>query len=353
MANRGWGILGVLAVLAGCAAGPGDVPKDPVDLVAPVGSETTASFTPDVDSAKTAKDGGQFLSAFQRYIVLANTHPVPEQRAEFLFQAAECKYALTDYYAAYRVYSRLLLQYPTTPRFGDVVLQIFEIARLFAEGKAEKPSWFFGMNMTDREFGIEILEAFQKARERHPQADDALHYKALALYELDEWDDAIATWQKLIKEYPESDWVQTAHYRIGLTMLAISDGPAYDKGPIRAALNHLTAHVKKYPKGDYKAEASAQILTIQEGLAGQWLKIARFYLRVDQDYSATIYLTAIDREYPHTEVAKVAKKLQASIPKRSPPPAPADPEGLEAAHLREVDRYQAPPPDPAQPKPSD
>ena len=53
----------------------------------------------------------------------------------------------------------MLLQYATTRRGGDVVLQIFEIARLFAEGRAEKPAWFFGMNMTDREFGIEILEA--------------------------------------------------------------------------------------------------------------------------------------------------------------------------------------------------
>ncbi|RMG17786.1 MAG: outer membrane protein assembly factor BamD, partial [Planctomycetota bacterium] len=305
----------------GCGAAPPRA-APPAVVVAPV----ISGSTPLSEQAAELLAARRYAEAGELYASLSRSDPSPEHRAEFAFAAAECAFARGDYYAAYRLYSELLQRYPTTPRFAGVVERVFTISRLFAEGRATKPSWLLGAELTDRSFGVELLTAFQKARERHPLADDALHHKALALVELGEGDEAIEVWQKLIDDYPDSEWLETAEFRIGVTMLARSEGPEYDKRPLLAALERLRSYARKHPNGDYIQEASQRIAAIEEDLAGHWLEVARFYLRRDRIYSARIYLEAIGREYPRTRAAQRARALLEELPPSSLPPPRPDPD---------------------------
>ena len=101
--------------------------------------------------------------------------------------------------------------------------------RRFAEGRAERPTWLLGIRMTDRAFGIEVLEEFHRARERHVLADDALYLIGVAHLAENEPELAIASWQKVVDDYPKSEWADPAEYRIGLAFVAMSAGPEYDK----------------------------------------------------------------------------------------------------------------------------
>jgi outer membrane assembly lipoprotein YfiO len=348
-ACRSWLTFVALALVVGCASAPeedaGWPEPPPLEVIAPITTQTPSD--PIEAEALEALERGDYEVAGERYRLLANTDLSASRRAEFTYLSGECAFARKDYYQAYRLYSDLLKDYPRTRHFSKVVDRVFTVARLFAQGVAEKPSWLAGVNMTDREFGVEILEKFQKARERHPLADDALHYKALALHAMGDLEDAIATWEALAREYPESEWTETARYRIARTMYELSDGPEYDKAPLRSALASLRAYERRYPNGDHVQDAREQIAEIEEMLAGHLLEIAEYYLRHDETYSATIYLTAIDREFPETDAAKVAVELNRSIPKASPPPPPPDPEGLEGPPANSVDRNRLPPPPPA------
>ena len=180
--------------------------------------------------------------------------------------------------------------------------------------------------MEDQEFGIQSLERFQAARERHPLADDAFHYIAVAQLDLGEWELAIDAWERLRREYPSSEWAETAEFRVGMTMLAMSDGAQYDKAPLLSALARLRLYVKRHPTGNHTKEARAEIKRVEEEVAQHRLAVARYYLGQDEEYSADVYLSSVQKDFPNTVAATEALALQNTLPRTSPPPAPPEPE---------------------------
>jgi outer membrane protein assembly factor BamD len=335
--------LGLLLLLVvGCAAGPEARDEEPFHPeVAPITSSTEA---PDEVAARALMVEGRYAAAFEAFRTLATFEPDPGRRAEFIFFSAEAALGAGAHEDAYEQYRKLLRRYPATPRYPLVLERLFLLGRLYAEGRAEATTWFFGMPMSDRSLGIEILEEFQRARPQHPLADDALHEIGLARLAQDEHGLAIDAWQKLMDEYPESDWYETAEFRIGTTFAAMSDGVEYDKQPLRTGLLRLRRYVDRHPTGgNHLAEANAEIARLEEELAAFQVDVARFYLRPHRDrpYAALIYLEDVLREYPRTEAAKEAARLKADLGVVAAPPPP------ETDEDDEVPEDVAPQPEPA------
>lgn len=318
-------LLTALPLLAGCAGPEADAEKLPTVVLA-VPEAPAGKPDPGEVRAREAMLAEDYSDGLEVYEQLSQRVADPARRAEYLFLAAECALGAKDHFIAHRAYRRLLRLYPNSPRYPRAIERLFLIGRLYAQGKAQKPSWLLGIDMRDREFGIKTLEAFQKGRERHPLADDALHYIALAQLHLGEWELAIQAWTSLGRLYPKSEWADTAEYRVALTMVeSMSDGPVYDKAPITTGIKRLKAYIKTHSTGDHIVEANAALRRVEEALGEQLLAQVRFYLRRSRTYSALVYLAAIQREFPRTDAAKEAKTLQAKIPKTSPPGPPPEP----------------------------
>lgn len=316
-------LLVLAAPLVSTGAGCGAAPRAPdaeeafQPEVAPL---TSASGAPDEVAAREHLAAGRYDAALDAFRELATFESDPARRAEFLFFSGEAALGAGAHEEAYDAYRKLLRRFPSTPRYPLVVERIFLIGRLYALGQAETSTWFFGMDMTDRSLGIEILEEFQKARERHPLADDALHAIAEARVAEGELGLAIDSWQRLMEEYPRSEWAETAEFRIAMTFAAMSDGTDYDKRPLLTSLQRLRSYVLRHKTGNHVNEATTAIADLEEALAGQQVEVARFYLRADQRYSALICLDEVLREYPRTEAAREATRLKGALPTVVPPP---------------------------------
>jgi hypothetical protein len=308
-----------------------------------VGYRGAISLLEDEKIAFAAFKARRYDDAADVYYRLSQGVTNVDLRAEFLLYAAEASLGDGEHYPAYQHYSRLIKLYSDTPHYDHAVARLFLLARLFAQGKARKPSWLLALPLTDLEFGIQALERFQRARERHPSSDDALHYAAEAYLESGDPGLAVDTWTRLGRTYPDSEWAETAEYRTGLATLALSDGPRYDKGPMISGLKRLEAYLRDHPRGNHAKQARAKTKELRELLSTQLLIVARYYQRKDQDYSARLYLTAIQRDYPKTPAAREAATLANSIPKTSPPPAPPPPEELEGAKALDADRLRIAP----------
>lgn len=328
-----------LVLSTGCATplGEGDIPvlEVPGDDPPPV-DDTEAQ-------ARTALQVGRYEEAGQAYYAMAQLQADPRLRSEFLFLSAESALGARDHYLAYFRYARLLKLYPGTARYAAAVDRLFLIGRLYCEGKGTKPSWLLGIHMDDLEFGIEALERFQRERERHRSADDALHYVALAYQELGNEELAIESWSKLRRFYPDSEWAETAQFRSALAELTRSDGERYDKLPLLQGLKALEKYAAEHPKGNHVKEALARAKDIREQLAGQLLRTARYYHSEDQHYSTKLYLDAIVSTYPKTAAAREAKELAKDVPPAKPPPAPPPPEDLEKKEGINQDRLRIAP----------
>lgn len=312
--------------------------------VAPI---TSASAAPDELAAHELLRAEAWEEASLAFEDLATFEVAPERRAEFLFLAAESALADDDAARAYDLYTTLLRRYPSTPRHALVVERLFEVGRRFAEARAERPTWLLGIEMTDRPFGIQVLEEFHRARERHALADDALYLIGEAHLAEAEPELAIGSWQKIVDEYPRSEWADPAEYRIGLAFVAMSAGPEYDKAPLLTGLGRLRQYVRRHPTGNHVQDANAEIARVEEGLADHLLGVARFYLRWDRRYATLLYCEAIQRDYPRTDAAREAKRLADSLPRTSPPAAPEVPDDAAADPAKR--EPPPPPPDPLTP----
>lgn len=309
----------LLAVGCGSADKREVRPDDATAFRPEVAPLTSASAAPDEVAAREHLTAGRYDEAHDAFSRLATYESDPNRRAEFLFFAAEAALGAGEHEEAYEAYRRLLRRFPSTPRYPLVVERIFLIGRLYAEGKATTTTWFFGMEMNDRSLGVEILEEFQRARERHPLADDALHAIGLARVAQEEFGLAIDAWQKLIDEYPRSEWAETAEFKIATTYVLMSDGTDYDKRPLLTALQRLRRYIERHPTGNHVAEAREEVARLEEGLAAHKVDVARFYLRRDRNYSATLALEEVLRDFPRTAAAKDAARLKAGLTGVKPP----------------------------------
>lgn len=318
----------VLALLCGCAASPPDA--DPGEVRAPdtaslAAIDTSRPADPAEQRARELLASGEHEAASEAYLELAKYAPEPAQRAEFTFLAAEAALAGEEFDLAYELFRSFLNRFPGSPRYPEAVERIFIIGRAYAEERATKPSWLLGISLTDRQFGVELLQAFQEAREQHPLADDALHYVAEAQLAMSEPMSAIATWERLAALYPRSEWVETAELRSAMAFGAMSQGPRYDKRPLLTSLVRLRAYAERYPTGSHIEEAREAIRALEESLGEQDLEVAAFYMRRGKEYAARTYLDGIIRRYPGTEAAAEAVRRRDRLPQTSPPPPPPEP----------------------------
>ena len=318
-------VCAVVVWVVGCASSEPEVALEV--QVAPIVSGVILS--PGDAQAREAMIEGDYDDAYDLYTELEELETDVEQRGHYLFYRAEAALGDLRWAAAYELYTRLLVEFPTSKDYPVAVRRVFQIGQRFCLGKASKPSLLLGFSLSDREFGIQILDRFRDQRPRHDLADDSLHATALAQLDLGEWESAIDSWEALIQDYPRSEWVDTAEFRIGSTFLLMSDGVEYNKKPLRQALFRLRRYVERNPTGDHYAEAVDQIASLEADLAAFQLEIAETYLDRGYDYSADLYCAAILREYPETPAAAEAQALRAEIQPVTLPPPPPDPDDEE------------------------
>lgn len=323
-----------LLVALACAGCAGTEPA-PVTPAAEGDPEAAAATDPDERRARELLAAGDYDAACEAFRDLATYAPDPARRAEFSFQAADAALAGEDWSLAYELFRSFLNRFPGSPRYPDAVERIFIIGRAYCEERAKKPSWLLGIPLTDRGFGVELLQAFQEAREQHPLADDALHYVAEAQLAMSEPRLAIATWERLGAQYPRSEWAETAEYRSALAFQRMSQGVRYDKQPLLTSLGRLRAYAERHPTGSHIAEAKAAIKDLEEALGGQALEVEEFYMRRRKEYAARVYLDGVVRRYPDTEAAAEAIRRRDRLPQTSPPPAPPEPSDEGFLHLGE------------------
>src|SRR4030042_1091981 len=77
--------------------------------------------------------------------------------------------------------------------------------------------------------------------------DKALYEKGMSYYIKEAYEDASTSFQKLIREYPESEWIASSYYWMGETR--------FHQGRDVEAFSHYYKVVEKYPKSEFYAYA--------------------------------------------------------------------------------------------------
>lgn len=231
------------------------------------------------------------------------------------FEASEAQYYLGlieeqqgKLYEAYLAYQKVIDKYPFSERIQEIIEREYKIAEQFTSGQKRKA---LGVALPVENPAIEILTKVIENSTYGPMAPAAQYKLGLVLKGLLRYYEAEDAFNKVISNYPQSEWVAPAQYQLASCRQAVSRGPDYDQGAAQEAKEKFEEFVKDHPDAVLSEEAEKNIVQLREEEAASSFGIARFYERQNDLTAAKIYYEEVIANYPESEwSAKSTERLR-------------------------------------------
>jgi outer membrane protein assembly factor BamD len=229
---------------------------------------------------------------------------------EAQYYLGRCEEGRGDYYKAFKEYRKAIQVYPSTQRFEEILEREYQIANHFLAGRKRK---VFGTAalLPARDKAIEIYEAIVTDGPFSEYGQLAQYKLGLAHLALENFEQAVAAFEQLITNYPDSPLIDDARYHIALASLKGTFKPGYDQSPTDHAIRELAAFEREYPASELLEEAENRLENLKEQRAQHEFQVGQFYERRKRLASAVVYYQAIIDRYAETSWApKAAARLE-------------------------------------------
>lgn len=132
-------------------------------------------------------------------------------------------------------------------------------------------------------------------------ADDAQYYMAEINFIDEKYVLAAFNYQKLMRNYPASDYVKISFYKSALCNYYLS--PSYDRDQkyTRDAIKSFQDFQMVYPGDSLSAEADNKIQELRNKLANREFFTAELYRKIDSPISSIIYYDEVIKNFPDTK----------------------------------------------------
>ena len=224
------------------------------------------------------------------------------------WRAAEARFALEEYPAALVHYRRLLDENPFTERSLEIAGRVWTIGEtlVWREG-----GWFEDL-AAERDVGVEALNLLVTHFPRDERADDAWKELAAAFAHDGAWQAAADIYERLVREYPESEWRDLALFKVCEAYARQSRGGAFGVDPLYLADAALVRYLAVYPDGNFVEEAEAERRRLADEITRHELLVADFYAERGHEDGERLHLTNAALRFPETEAAGVARERLAA-----------------------------------------
>lgn len=153
----------------------------------------------------------------------------------------------------------------------------------------------------------EALQYFLYVKEhfiRSQYAGITRFYAGECYFAREEYEDAASEYQIFLAFFPKDPQAPAAQYKLGVSYLEQSRGPARDQRMIHNALTELQKVKENYPdEGEFVQKAEEQIRKTRYELALHELLVATFYRKEKQYKSSNSRLDYLLQEYPEIDVS--------------------------------------------------
>jgi len=230
-------------------------------------------------------------------------------------EAAESQYYLGlidqeqgNLYEAYLAYQKIIDKYPFSERIPQIIEYEYKIAERFMAGEKRKT---MGLNLPVENPAIEIFTKVIENSTYGPLASAAQYKLGLVLKGLGKYYEAEDAFNKVITNYPDSEWREAAKFQIASCRAAVSKGPSYDQGATKEAKEKFEEFVKEHPDATLSGDAQNNIERLNEQEAEGSYKIGRFYEKQKAYEAARIYYNEVINNYSKsTWAARALERLQ-------------------------------------------
>lgn len=240
---------------------------------------------------------GKYITAANEFQDIADKYPDSELAEPSQFNAGHAYYLAREYKKAFNALDKLLVKFPGTRRRGEVLEKAYRIASAQMEKSPRK-----------------AISMFEKIIERNPLgpiAVDALVKIAECHYRLKEYDEAVETYEKILENYPKSEWVPYVQFQIPSCRFDSTHYQDRNVGLLVHARDGYDEYLASNPEGSVVEEAKKKIEEIKLLEAENTFNVAEFYYRRKESASAAIYYKTVVQDYPDTIWAVKAEKTLA------------------------------------------
>jgi outer membrane assembly lipoprotein YfiO len=163
---------------------------------------------------------------------------------------------------------------------------------LGGRGAGPEAEFLHGQHLFENGRYLEAIQALEAFRTEHPgsdRVDDAILLLGKAHAKMGENLLARDEFDRLLRDFPQSDHREEAQFEKAMAWLADSHGPALDPEPTQSALDAFRLYTRNYPEGSYRAEAEKYQRACLDRLAAKAYLNGETYLRLRQPGAARTY----------------------------------------------------------------
>lgn len=294
------------------------------DKIAPMASERETqevAASALLAEAQQAHNAGKTGRAQGLYQAIMKSYPFTQSAAEAAFQDALIIRHVGKMDDAFEAFQSFIQSYPNSPRFSEAVEKQYEIAEEAKGGKKQRSLLLLPMKMN----ATDVIEFYERIIKNAPFGKYApLSQFSIAEIQQDmkEKDKAVAAYQKVVENYPNTSQAAEAQFRIG-SISNIAAQRSEDASNLLAARDALRTYIASNPGGERKEETEQILRQVNTAEANQSLTVAKFYQRIGKTKAAAIYLNEA-LKFGSPEVSAEARTRLAEL-------AAADPDGVSDA----------------------
>ncbi len=162
--------------------------------------------------------------------------------------------------------------------------------------------------MSERQYvqAAELLKTFVANNPGSADVDEALYMLGEAHLLAKDWPTAELEFERLLRDYPESDSSAAASYRLGEAMFGQARGPDFDQEYTVKALAQWESYQRSYPGHWLQPEVARRIGQTRQRLATKLLKTGNLYVKLRLGDPARAYFQRVIDEYAETPQAAEA-----------------------------------------------
>lgn len=235
--------------------------------------------------------------------------PNSEMAAKLAFYLGVCYYEMKDYDFANNAFSTYLKASQHPEFFQESVYYKFCIAEHFKAGRLRRPFTYryFPKCLSAKDYALTVYDEVVAALPNQELALQALLSKADLLRSMEEFRDAVETYQLIIRRFPRHEAVPQCYVEIAETYYQQSQWDY--QNPDIIALAELNARKFKndFPREERVELAEEKVADIKELYAQGLCDLGDFYKRTKQPYAAAIYYQSAIEEFPDTQVAECCR----------------------------------------------
>ncbi len=266
-----------------------------------------------MNTARSAEARGSNGRAIRYYDKVTKRYPNSIFAPEAFYRTSIIYEKRKQFLKAFGALQQIVMRYPNSKRFDQVVGEQFRIACMLLDGTKTR-GWILFPAFRNREASLPL---FQQVLTNAPYGRYAPLAKmciAKGFNMFGEYEESINVLEQMINTYPDSVLTPDAYLRLGEGYAALVEGPNYDQTSTHDAITYFEDFVILYPGDSNVASAEKGLDRMKTTLAESKMRIADFYFKYRKNYKAArVFYNAAITDYPDSAVANRARAQLAMV----------------------------------------